>query len=206
MLGIDTENCTDNGGGLNVGWINAGDWMKYYLDAQTSGYYLITGRISGYNSGAITLKFNDAITSNITFTTTNGWQTWKDFSTSVYLSQGKYVMTALASCDAYNINYFDFELFGTGINEISNSIDEVLLFPNPVDSYVTIRLNSEMNQSISIKILDMGGRVVQQLYNGPLDYGLNSLSFSINKSLERGIYFIEIKNKTSRYFKKLMKN
>ncbi|MGM0667004.1 MAG: glycoside hydrolase family 3 N-terminal domain-containing protein [Bacteroidota bacterium] len=205
MSGIDTENCTDQGGGLNVGWIDPGDWMKYYLDIQTTGLYRIKGRISGYNQGTLTLVFNDTVSSGINFSSTNGWQSWADFQTPLYLHRGKYVMKALASSNAYNINYFDFELFATGIDEVSAGIDEISLFPNPVGSYFTLRFKSKINQPVTIKIFDIQGRLTRELYNGPLDYGLNSFSFDTDQSMEKGIYFVEIKSKTGRHFKKLVK-
>ncbi|HCC69975.1 MAG TPA: hypothetical protein DEQ09_02310 [Bacteroidales bacterium] len=205
MLGIDTENCTDAGGGLNVGWIDPGDWMKYYLDIQFSGLYNITGRISGYNPGTLNLSFNDTVTSSISFTSTDGWQAWEDFSTVVYLYKGRYVMTATASSNAYNINYFDLKLFGTGIDDLSDSIEEILLFPNPVYTYTTLLISSEINQAVSINIFDIQGRLIRELYNGHLEYGLNSFSFDIDESLKQGLYFIEIKSRTRRYFRKMVK-
>jgi hypothetical protein len=205
MSGIDTENCTDQGGGLNVGWIDPGDWMKYYLEIQTTGLYRITGRISGYNQGTLSLVFNDTVSSSINFSSTDGWQSWADFQTPLYLHRGKYVMKAMASSNAYNINYFDFELFSTSIDEVPAGIDEIILFPNPVGSYFTLRVKSEIIQPVSIKIFDMQGRFIRELYKGPLDYGLNSFSFDADQSMAEGIYFIEIKSQTGRHFKKLVK-
>ena len=206
MQGIDTENCSDQGGGLNVGWIDPGDWMKYYLDIQNAGLYRITGRISGYNAGTLSLVFNDTLTAGISFTSTGGWQSWQDFSTSVYLDSSKYLMEARAGSNGYNINYFDFELYGTEINDISNSIDEISIFPNPFDSHLTLQFISEQFQPVTIKIYDMQGRLIRELYDGPISRGSNSISFDTRPYLKKGIYFIEIKNKTRRFFKKIVKS
>ncbi|MCF8222319.1 MAG: glycoside hydrolase family 3 C-terminal domain-containing protein [Bacteroidales bacterium] len=206
MQGIDTENCTDQGGGLNVGWIDPGDRMKYYLDIHNAGLYRITGRISGYNAGTLSLVFNDTLTAGISFTSTGGWQSWQDFSTSVYLDSNKYVMEARAGSNGYNINYFDFGLYGTGINDISNSIDEINIFPNPFDSHFTLQFNSEQNQPVTIKIYDMQGRLIRELYDGPISRGSNSISFDTGSHLQEGLYFIEIKNEKRRFFKKIVKS
>ena len=40
--------CTDIGGGLNVGYIEGGDWMKYKVEVIQTGVYRITGRIAGF--------------------------------------------------------------------------------------------------------------------------------------------------------------
>jgi hypothetical protein len=37
MSGIQTETTTDTGGGLNVGWIDAGDWMSFGVTVPAAG-------------------------------------------------------------------------------------------------------------------------------------------------------------------------
>ncbi|MBN1410059.1 MAG: carbohydrate-binding protein, partial [Spirochaetales bacterium] len=49
MSGIQTENTTDSGGGLNVGWIDAGDWMEYNVTV-TAGTYYVQYRVAAMSS------------------------------------------------------------------------------------------------------------------------------------------------------------
>jgi len=37
MAGVATETTTDTGGGLDVGWIDTGDWMAYAITVPTAG-------------------------------------------------------------------------------------------------------------------------------------------------------------------------
>ena len=50
MNGILTETSTDSGGGtgggINIGWVDVGDWLEYNIDVETSGSYLIEYRLA----------------------------------------------------------------------------------------------------------------------------------------------------------------
>ena len=50
--GIQTENTGDTGGGLNVGWIDANDWMEYTIDVATDTVYIATFHRASPNSPA----------------------------------------------------------------------------------------------------------------------------------------------------------
>ena len=108
MFGIQTEPCSDVGNGLNVGYIESGDWMSYNINVTQEGLYNLTARISGYNIGVLSITFNDTIEASLNYSSTNGWQNWQDFSTEVYLNEGKHEMFVEAKSNAFNINYFDF--------------------------------------------------------------------------------------------------
>ena len=43
---VGTQNTSDSGGGQNVGWIDAGDWMEYSLSVETAGNYLVEYRVA----------------------------------------------------------------------------------------------------------------------------------------------------------------
>lgn len=205
MFGVQTETCTDIGGGFNVGWLENGDWMEYSVNVVTTGNYNLTSRISGYNSGTLVFTFNGENNTNIDFEPTNGWQTWEDFSTSVYLQEGDYVMKVLSTTDAYNINYFDFSLYES-IYDVRQSLGEISIFPMPVNSNFNIEFSSLKFSEISINIFDLNGNRVQNLFDGSINSGLNTFAFSLDAKLANGIYFIEIKDSEKRYFKKLIKN
>jgi beta-glucanase (GH16 family) len=51
MSGIQTEACTDAGGGQNVGYIDANDWMGYRVNVPSAGSYTIQYRVASQNGG-----------------------------------------------------------------------------------------------------------------------------------------------------------
>lgn len=205
MEGIQIEACSDIGGGENVGYIHPGDWMKYHVQVAQDGFYTITSRIAGYNPGTLLLSFNDSIEVEVDYTATNGWQTWQDFTTWVYLEAGFYTMEALAQGEAFNINYFDFGLYGNGINQPHQMVQNVKVYPNPVKSQVSVEFISAASQRATIRLLDISGRYTKKLYRGSVNAGSNSFQFSIDSGLPAGVYFIEIQDETNRYFEKIIK-
>jgi len=44
--GVDIEACTDTGGGYNIGWTNAGEWMRYTVNVATAGTYTVSFRVA----------------------------------------------------------------------------------------------------------------------------------------------------------------
>ena len=45
---VDIEACTDTGGGNNVGWTVAGEWLKYTVNVVSNGSYTITARVASF--------------------------------------------------------------------------------------------------------------------------------------------------------------
>src|SRR3569833_1896450 len=55
--GVDIEPCTDTGGGYNVGWTNAGEYLKYTVNVSTAGTYNVAFRVaSGASGGSFHLE------------------------------------------------------------------------------------------------------------------------------------------------------
>ncbi|BBM02626.1 carbohydrate-binding protein [Microbulbifer sp. GL-2] len=91
MSGVQTEATNDIGGGLNVGYIDAGDWLAYHdINVPTSGNYKIEFRVAALGDGS--LSFERAGGSPVYVTAevpdTNGWQNWTTVSMTVYLDAG----------------------------------------------------------------------------------------------------------------------
>ncbi len=203
MYGIQTEPCFDIGGGLNVAYIEAGDWMKYNIDVTQSGTYDLISRISGYAAGILKLTLNDTMQVSISYYSTNGWQNWQNFSTEVYLEEGSYEMKVKAQSDAFNINYYNFELIDDITDNIS-TLTEITIYPNPIHDKVQLEFSNTNSKNVCIKLIDVSGKWSQVLYLGGLNSGINSYSFNIDPKIAEGLYFIEIKDETTRYFKKII--
>jgi len=205
MQGIQTEPCTDIGGGLNVGFIEPGDWMKYNVRVNQRGLYAVKTRISGYNSGSLLIQFNNENDTYVNYQSTNGWQSWQTFTAEVLLEEGSYEMKVIAQADAFNINYFDFELINN-INDLEASLGEIILKPNPVKSQFGIELNMYYNDNISIKLYNLNGILIQTFYEGHASSGIKNYNFTLDNNITAGTYIIEIKDGKKRYFKKMIVN
>lgn len=205
MNGIQTEPCTDVGGGENVGYIESGDWMKYTINVTQSGLYRIVNRIAGFSGGTLLLTFNDSLQTEVPYSATNGWQNWQNFNTTIHLKEGVYVMQARAQANGFNINYFNFELLTTSVQEQVATIQYLAAYPNPVDGTLRLEFSSAYPQHITIKLMDLAGRMTQNLYAGTVSSGKNQFQFSLNPNLPKGVYFVEIKDRFKRNFQKIVK-
>ncbi len=110
MKGVQTEKCTDKGGGLNIGWINNGDFMTYTINIPANGQYKLKYRTSSqYNSGEINLLLNGEVISSVTTNPTGGWQEWETITDNCKLKEGKQTFIVKAVQGGFNLNYIDFE-------------------------------------------------------------------------------------------------
>jgi endoglucanase len=113
MYGVQTEQTTDNGGGLNVGWINNNDTLVYSIDIPFTGTYKIDYRIaSESNFGDFYMESQDSIYSRIDFTPTGGWQTWATISDTAYFTEGIHTVYLQIPVGGFNLNYMDFSFLG----------------------------------------------------------------------------------------------
>jgi hypothetical protein len=75
------------------------------------------------------------------------------------------------------------------------------IWPNPFNDYLTIELNSELNENVVIEIFDVLG-VKQQAKISSYNEN-DQLNTS---SLNSGIYFISVRNENTRVVRKVKKN
>lgn len=110
MNGIQTENTSDTGGGLNIGYVNSGDWVDYAVNVATSGTYNVSVRVAANGNAQknIELQANNT-TSNINFLGTGGWQNWSTISTTIDLSAGAQVLRLYFASNGINVNWIEFE-------------------------------------------------------------------------------------------------
>ncbi|MBW8002758.1 MAG: family 16 glycosylhydrolase [Planctomycetes bacterium] len=106
---VDIENCSDTGGGYNVGWMDPGEWLEYTVDVAAAGDYLLEARVASDSSGGtFHVEFGGVDeTGNINVPVTGGWQNWVTVSAPATLSAGVQVMRFASSSSGYNVNYFN---------------------------------------------------------------------------------------------------
>ncbi len=107
--GVDIESCSDTGGGYNVGWTNAGEWLEYTVNVSTAGTYNIETRVASASAGGTCyIEFNGVNkTGNITVPVTGGWQNWTTVNATAILSAGTQIMRFYEVTSGYNVNYFN---------------------------------------------------------------------------------------------------
>ena len=110
---VDIEATSDSGGGYNLGWVAAGEWLKYSVNVTAAGTYDLEFRVASAGAGGtFHLEVNGTnITGPLTSPNTGGWQTWTTLRKSgITLAAGqqlwRLVMDANGATGAIaNFNY-----------------------------------------------------------------------------------------------------
>jgi aryl-phospho-beta-D-glucosidase BglC (GH1 family) len=111
---IDIEPCSDVAPsiGFDVGWIEAGDWMKYTVTAMTPSPYAFSARVAAASAGgSFYLEVGGSnVTGLINVPATGGWQTWSTLPARIFtnpapMTSFKLVMVA----GSFNLNWVRFD-------------------------------------------------------------------------------------------------
>lgn len=79
----------------------------------------------------------------------------------------------------------------TSVSELSEYKLTANVYPNPVSTTATIDYILSSTQNVSVKIFDMAGRMVANVFEGKQEAGEQSVKFDVS-SLENGIYFYQL--------------
>ena len=88
----------------------------------------------------------------------------------------------------------------------STSSDQFIvhsLFPNPFNSFTTIRISSDKRQNITIQTFDLFGRELERKNNISIQPGVTELQWG-GRDYPSSIYFLKISSSSSFYYKKLI--
>jgi hypothetical protein len=180
---VDIETCTDAGGGYNLGYTIAGEWLEYTVNVATSGNYKLDLRVACNGDGRTVSLTMDGTTiaNNIVIPNTGAWQTWTTATVnSVPLTVGQHILRMTVGTTSYvNVNHITFSSITTE-TENTKFENNVAEYPNPFDNTITLNRSEEYSYSI----FDMSGRMLVQ--------GHGQGETTIGDALKSGIYILEI--------------
>src|SRR5215203_1037746 len=201
MSGVQTEFTQDAGGGLNVGWIEQGDWMDYSVTVASSGTYTVNLRIATPNPGAqLQIKRSDgAVLSTVSLPNTWGWQSWQTISTTITLSAGtQTIRVQSSSSQGWNINWLEI-VGGNGAITLRSAAPQlselpvsssVSLYPNPVRDVVSLSVDNSGEGRVQVELISLSGAVVKQFsFNKQRGVAQKSLSLI---GLAKGTYLMKV--------------
>lgn len=204
--GLATENTTDTGGGLNIGYTDVNDYAEYPVFISQSGIYDLNLRVAAqWQSGQIEISLIENGTSEIlglfNLPVTGGWQSWVTNSNEIDLIAGVYTLKIRVAQPGFNFNWMEFLYSDSNLstNTLEVTKPYISLYPNPVNSTLTIK-TTQNNIIDNITLFDISGRVIL------VKKGTNSVSEKINlSSLSNGSYFIKISTDSGEVTKKIIK-
>ncbi len=148
MNNIQTEVTTDAGGGMNVGYIDAGSWMDYKVKVATAGAYNVQFRVASQDGGGSFQLQSGAsnLTPSVSVPATGAWQTWNTVNSTVTLPAGEQTIRFLALSAGFNLNWMQFTATDTTTNPPTEDPDTSVA---PIGQ--TIWLRGFNNQYVSSK-------------------------------------------------------
>jgi endoglucanase len=190
MSGVQTETTTDTGGGLNVGWVDAGDWMAYTVTVPTAGSYTIQYRVASPNStGQIRLEQNSGSTilGTVTVPNTGGWQNWTTITNTITLAAGQQDIAIGVPVGGYNINWWSFAPASSSrlAAPATAVASEPALYPNPVRQQLHLTL-AQPGAAARVLVFNARGK---QVLSQELPAGTAAVAVD---ALEPGIYTLRI--------------
>jgi glucosylceramidase len=108
------EDCSDTGGGYDVGNTNPGDWLNFTVNIAHAGSYTFSARVATDVGGGVFHLAVDghAVTPRISVPQTNGWQTWQTLTVpNVELPGGAHTLQLVMDSGGFyntigNFNWF----------------------------------------------------------------------------------------------------
>ncbi|MGM8228672.1 carbohydrate-binding protein [Cellvibrio sp. ARAG 10.3] len=121
---VDIQSTNDAGGGFNVGWIDAGEWLEFPIDITEAGNYQIQFRVASLNgSGTISMDIDgSSFNATVDVPNTGNWQQWQTV-TSVHknFSVGKRILRLTALEGGFNLNWIDIQKADGGTTPPGNT-------------------------------------------------------------------------------------
>ncbi|GAB2526784.1 di-heme oxidoredictase family protein [Microbulbifer agarilyticus] len=105
---VDLEVTSDTGGGCNVGYVAAGEWLEYDF-ALAAGTYQMTTRVASQNGGAgYTVSIDGVGVANGSVAATGGWQSWETQDLGTLSLDGNHSLRVSIDGGEFNLNWLEF--------------------------------------------------------------------------------------------------
>ncbi len=193
--GMEHENCTDAGGGINLAYIDPGDWLEYRIEVQNEGYYFLNTRAASLISRGEIQLFDDmdVLLTNVVTPITGGWQNWVTTKSGLfYLDTGTQFIKIKAKSSEFNLNWFELlPEIKTGFDS-NVLVESSLVYPNPSNGD-ELFMQLGFNNPVEVSIGNMAGIVVYQL---EIKKHIGDIKLT-NLNLLPGVYIVLLKTELS---------
>jgi hypothetical protein len=106
--GVDMELTTDTGGGCNVGWTDAGEWLEYDISVASEAYFSIIARVASNNTTRTLRVELDGASLGALTSPSSGWQSWADRSwVNIKIPAGNHTLRVVFENGSVNLNYVE---------------------------------------------------------------------------------------------------
>jgi subtilisin family serine protease len=162
---VDIESTSDSGGGYDIGWVAASEWLQYTVSASVSANYTFQARVASPGiGGSFHVEIDGAnATGALVVPNTGGWQSWQTITLAgIPINAGTHVLRVVFDANGPggyvgNLNSFVWTI--TGVNTPPSV---TLVSPAAGASYT-----APATIALSANATDIDGTVMQvSFYNG----------------------------------------
>jgi endonuclease/exonuclease/phosphatase family metal-dependent hydrolase len=101
--GVDIE--ASSGGGYNVAWTSAGEYLNYTVNVTSGGSYTAQLRVASGSGGQLHVGFSGSnVWVAVPVSSTGGWQSWTTVDVPVTLAAGQQVLTLMVDWGGINVD------------------------------------------------------------------------------------------------------
>jgi hypothetical protein len=197
QYGIQAEGTSDAGGGQNIGYIDAGDWMDYPVNITTAGTYAVNFRIATPSGGRLEVRNSSGtVLSTVTIPNTGGYQTWQTITANVTLPAGQQTLRIHAATNNWNMNWWEISSAATVATRVAGDAEIVEsgalnIYPNPITDRFQLGITNDRTGAVSVQVLDPQGTVQKQFSLTKNDAGPVQFYLTLG-TLPAGNYVIKV--------------
>jgi hypothetical protein len=106
---VDIQASGDAGGGYNIGWAAAGEWLEYTLNVASAGSYTMNLRVATTAARTMHVEMDGAaLGGSLTIPSTGSYQTYTTVTTNVTLTAGVHMVKVVFDTGSVNLNWISF--------------------------------------------------------------------------------------------------
>lgn len=107
----DIQDSADLGGGSEIAFTTAGEWLQYSVNVASRGFYDLTFRYSKGSAGVSSIQVlsdGTELANNIPFPNTTGWSSYREVTQRITLESGPQVLRVRFIDGSMNLNHLTF--------------------------------------------------------------------------------------------------
>lgn len=201
--GLVLENCTDTGGGQNLGYTNPGDYVDYQVYLEEAADLIIHYRVASLNNGRFETRLihNDTQTALHSINvSTGGWQTWKTVSVNASFPAGKSVLRVYVLSGEFNFNWLSADS-KTEVNIQKFQSSNIVISHLPGDNRMMVFNHSSDITSCKVECFNLNGR---KIFTEKISLQGHSSQLLLNTLDQKGIFIFQIVADHQQNMQKLM--
>lgn len=213
---VEGDISVENDGYTGEGYINTDDASEkgavWNVNFPESTVYTLSWRYANGESANRTarLDMNGLLSAaQVNFPATGDWAEWSTASVSVHVNSGnnEIRLEALQDGGLAHLDYLEISKIGeVTAQECAGEIlssktldDDLIVFPNPANNVVTIKLEENFSQGAVLTLYDQTGRMVMTM-----QAETNTCSMDLN-NVSKGVYMLKISNSLETAYRRISK-